>query len=203
MEKQVLLILVLACVSLGSVSEEVNGYKLGDNAGDFKLRNVDGQTVSLSNFSNAKGFIIVFTGNACPYAKLYEDRILELDREFSPKGYQLIAINPNDPLKSPEDSFEMMRKKASDKGFRFPYLYDENQNVAKTFGATHTPQAYVLKNLGGKYKVSYIGAIDDNHRDESLATERYVENAVNQLLSGRDVQVKYTKTVGCTIKWKD
>lgn len=203
MMKNVLLILFIAALSLNATFESTNGYKVGDNAADFKLKNVDGKMVSLSDYSSAKGFIVIFTCNTCPYAKLYEDRINELNQMYLPKGYPVIAINPNDSNKSPGDSFEAMKKRSSEKKFTFPYLLDETQMVTASFGATHTPQVYVLRNSGGKYKVSYIGAIDNNHKDKSLANEKYVENAVNQLISGREVLVKNTKTIGCTIKWKN
>jgi peroxiredoxin len=200
MTRTVLLILLASVfLSFGAT----NGYKVGDNANDFKLKNVDGKMVSLADYANAKGFIVVFTCNTCPYAKLYEDRIIELNQAYSPKGFPVIAINPNDQQKSPGDSFELMKKRAQEKKFPFPYLLDETQSVASSFGATHTPQVYVLKNTGGKYKVSYIGAIDNNHKDKALANEKYVENAVNQLLVGREVMVKNTKTIGCTIKWRN
>jgi peroxiredoxin len=203
MIKNVLLILFIAALYSSATFESSNGYKVGDNATDFKLKNVDGKMVSLSDYSSAKGFIVIFTCNTCPYAKLYEDRINELNQVFLPKGYPVIAINPNDPNKSPGDSFEAMKKRSAEKKFTFPYLLDETQMVTASFGATHTPQVYVLRNAGGKYKVSYIGAIDNNHKDKSLANEKYVENAVNQLISGREVLVKNTKAIGCTIKWKN
>jgi peroxiredoxin len=202
MIQKVLLILFITVIFVGASSITNSGYKVGDNAADFKLKNISGKMVSLADYPNAKGFIIVFTCNTCPYAKLYEDRIIELDAKFASQGYPVIAINPNDPAKSPGDSFDLMKKRAEEKKFTFPYLFDETQMVATAFGATHTPQVYVLRNNSGRYRVSYIGAIDNNHKDKSLANEKYVENAVNQLISGKDIQVKSTKTIGCTIKWK-
>lgn len=201
MKIKLLITLFMATIFL-SATIETEGYKVGDNATDFKLKGVDGKLVSLVDYPQAKGFVVVFTCNTCPYAKLYEDRINELHQTYATKGYPVIAINPNDQGKSPGDSFDMMKKRAEEKKFEFPYLLDESQTVATSYGATHTPQVYILNKASGKYKVMYIGAIDNNHKDKSLANEKYVENALNQLLSGKEVQVKTTKTIGCTIKWK-
>ena len=101
------------------------GYEVGDKAEDFKLKNIDGKMVSLADFEDAKGFIIIFTCNHCPYAKLYEDRIIDLNAKYAPKGFPVIAINPIDPEVQPEDSFDKMIGRAQEKGFNFPYLFDQ------------------------------------------------------------------------------
>ena len=177
-------------------------YKAGDIASDFSLKNVDGNMVSLSEFENAKGFIVVFSCNTCPVVKKYEDRIIKLHREFGDKGYPVVAINSNDEIRSPGDSFEEMKKHAKTKGYDFSYLYDESQEVAKEYGATNTPHVYVLTKDDGKLKVSYVGAIDNNADDASKADKKYVADAVNKLLSGETIGVTTTKAVGCGIKWK-
>lgn len=179
------------------------GYKPGDKAIDFKLKNIDGQYVSLADFKEAKGFIVVFTCNHCPFSKMYEDRIIALDKKYKPLGYPVVAINPNDPKKQPEDSFDKMIERAKEKGFTFPYLFDETQEIARTYGATNTPHVFVLKREGRDLIVSYIGAIDDSPREASKASKKYVEQAVDALLSGKEVQVKQAKAIGCTIKWKE
>ncbi|UMY64506.1 MULTISPECIES: thioredoxin family protein [unclassified Flavobacterium] len=176
------------------------GYGVGDVATDFKLKNIDGKKVALSDFKDAKGFIVVFTCNHCPYAVAYEDRIIALDKMFRAKGYPVIAINPNNPEKQKEDSFELMQVRAKEKGFTFPYLFDEGQTIYPQYGATKTPHVYVLEKTAKGNIVRYIGAIDDNYEDASAVKVRYVENAVNALLSGRDVEVKQTKAIGCSIK---
>lgn len=178
------------------------GYDVGAEIQDFKLKNIDGEMVSLSDYSKAKGFIITFTCNHCPYAKLYESRIMDLDKKFASQGYPVIAINPNDPTKVPEDSFENMQKVAEEKGYSFPYLLDETQEVAKRFGATRTPHVYVVEKNGDAMIVKYIGAIDNNTKDGSAATEHYVEDAINSLKAGKEVPQTKTKAIGCTIKWK-
>lgn len=178
------------------------GYALGDAVSDFKLKNIDGKMMSLADFQSAKGFIIVFTSNHCPFSKSYEDRVIALDRKYASQGFPVITINPNDPDAYEEDSFANMQVRAKEKGYPFPYLTDDTQVVSKAFGAMRTPQAYVLKKEGGKIIVSYIGAIDDNAQDPSGVTKRYVEDAVNNLLVGKPVVTTSTKAVGCAIKWK-
>lgn len=178
------------------------GYKIGDDAKDFKLKNIDGNMVSLKDSKDAKGFIIVFTCNHCPFAQAYEQRIIDLDKKFRPLGFPVVAINPNDPTIVPDDSFDNMVKTAKDKSYPFPYLFDETQEVAKSFGATKTPHVYVLNKNKSKLIVSYIGAIDNNTDDPGKADKKYVENAVNELLAGKTVSVTESKAIGCGIKWK-
>jgi len=187
----------------GVVTEEIveiSGYKIGDVATDFSLKNVNDQSVSLADYTDAKGFIIIFTCNHCPYAVAYQDRIIALDKKYKDLGYPVIAINPNDPVKQPEDSFELMKVRAKEKGFTFPYLVDEGQEIYPQYGATKTPHVFILQKTDNGNIVQYIGAIDDNYDDASAVTEKYVENAVDALLVGNEVAVKETKAIGCTIK---
>jgi peroxiredoxin len=177
-------------------------YKPGDFADDFSLKNVNGSEVSLSGIPNARGFIVVFMCNTCPVVKAYENRIIELNNKFSDKGYPVIAINSNDMTVSPGDSYEAMQKLAKEKGFSFQYLYDESQAVTKKYGATNTPHVYVLSKKDGKLEVEYVGAIDNNRDDPTMADKKYVEDAVNALLKGEPVPVAQTKAIGCGIKWK-
>ena len=201
MQKTIQIFLLLAAVFTLSFSVENGGggYKIGDTAQDFKLKNVNGKKVSLASIKNAKGYIVVFTCNECPYAKAYEQRIIELHQKYAPMGFSVVAINSNDKNVQPGDSFEQMKKLAKQKKYPFPYLYDESQEVAKTFGATRTPHVYVLDK---DRVVRYIGAIDDNSEEPAMAKEKYVGNAVDALLSGKEVSVKETKAIGCGIKWR-
>jgi peroxiredoxin len=176
------------------------GYKIGDLAADFKLKNVDGNMVSLADFKDAKGFIVVFTCNHCPYAIAYEDRIIQLDKMFKPKGFPVIAINPNDNEAYTEDSYENMIVRAKEKNFTYPYLFDEGQKIYPVYGAIRTPHVFVLIKGEKGMTVKYIGAIDNNHADASAVTEKYVEKAVNALLSGKDPDPSTTKAIGCSIK---
>jgi peroxiredoxin len=196
------IMIATAIITGTSISALAGGYQVGDKASDFKLKNVDGKMVSLADYPNAKGFIIVFTCNHCPYAKAYEDRIIDLNKKYAPLGYPVIAINPNDPTSYPEDSYENMQKRAKDKGYQFPYLFDENQVVYPEYGAQRTPHVFVLSKSGDVLTVEYIGAIDDNYEDPSMVKVKYVENAVNALLAGNKPEVTLTKAIGCSIKAK-
>lgn len=192
----------LAAFSFKPENTERKGYKIGDEADDFKLKNVDGKMVSLADFKEAKGFIVVFTCNHCPYAKAYESRIIAIDKKYKAKGYPVIAINPNDPEVNAEDSYEKMIERAKEKGFTFPYLFDDGQEIYPLYGATRTPHVFILKKEGDKNIVSYIGAIDDNFEDPSAVKKKYVENAVDALLKGEKPNPDKTKAIGCTIKSK-
>lgn len=193
-------ILFLVCVVMLAFSPAKSGYEVGDTATDFKLKNVDGKMVSLSDFTSAKGFIIAFDCNTCPVSKAYNERIQALNDKYAPKGFPLIAINPNSPELSSGESFDEMVKYAKKKGYKFPYLYDESQETIRAFGPTNTPHVFVLtKDL----KVAYIGAIDDNSRSAEKANSKYVEQAVDALLAGKPVATPKTKAVGCSVKLKN
>ncbi len=198
------LTLILLSMFFGTVfnTSDKTGYEVGDYAMDFKLKNVDGEMVSLSDYSDAKGFIITFTCNTCPYAVLYEQRIIDLHESFAAKGFPVIAINPNDPVKQPGDSFEEMKSRAAEKKYPFPYLVDDSQEITRTYGATNTPHMYVLKKDNDKYQVVYIGAIDNNPKEPEKVTKTYIEDAINAVLNNKEVPVKQSKAIGCTIKWK-
>lgn len=192
-------ILVVALVSLGFTPPA--GYSVGDTVADFNLKNIDGKMVSLASLKNNKGVIVVFDCNTCPYSKAYNERLLALAKKYD-KKFPVVAINANDPEQSPGDSFEEMISYAKSKGYTFPYLFDETQNVAKAFGATNTPHVFVLNRAGNDYKLAYVGTIDDNARNASAVTKKYVEEAVDALLAGKEVSTAKTKAVGCGIKWR-
>ena len=178
-------------------------YEVGDVARDFNLKNIDGNMVSLANIEGAKGFVVIFTCNTCPFSKMYEQRIIELDKKYKSQGYPVIAINPNDKTKVPGDSYEEMIVRAKDKGYTFPYLYDETQEIATTYGATRTPHVYLLNKEDNALKIAYIGAIDNNHKDAASADKKYLEDALQSLINGEKVKTNFTKAIGCSIKWKD
>ena len=178
------------------------GYKIGDEAMNFNLKNIDNQMVSLSEYSSEKGVVVIFTCNHCPFSVAYEDRIIALDKKYKDLGFPVVAINPNDPISYPEDSFENMKIRAKEKGFTFPYLFDENQEVYPVYGATKTPHVYLLNNENGKFVISYIGAIDDHSKDSSQVEKTYLSNAIDALLAGKKPEPNLTKAVGCSIKVK-
>lgn len=202
--KRAMIILLAGALVFGTSmvwknKEIVSGYNIGDIATDFSLKGVDGKMHSLADYANAKGYIVIFTCNHCPFAKMYEDRIIDLQKEFGPKGYPVIAINPNDPKVAPADSYEKMKIRAKEKGFNFPYLFDDGQKVYPQYGATKTPHVFLLNQ---DKVVQYIGAIDDNARDASAVKDRFLANAIHALANGKKIKIKTTKAIGCSIKTK-
>ena len=198
--KTIFTLLVLFTTVTFTVDSQNQGYDIGDVATDFKLKNIDGNTISLSDFKEAKGFIVIFTCNTCPYAVAYEDRIEALNKKYAPKGYPVIAIMPNNVKTKPGDSMKEMQIRAKQKGFTFPYLMDADQSIYPQYGATKTPHIYVLESTHRGPVVQYIGAIDDNYKDATLVKNKYVENAVDALLNGVPFEVYKTKAIGCSIK---
>ncbi|AOR25791.1 redoxin [Formosa sp. Hel3_A1_48] len=192
--------LLLFTVLLATAISAQNGYDIGALAADFNLENIDGSFVSLSDFNESKGFIVVFTCNTCPYAVAYEDRIEALNKKYAKKGYPVIAIMPNNTEIKPGDSLDAMKKRANKKGFTFPYLIDREQAVFPQYGATKTPHVYVLQKNNEMLIVRYIGAIDDNYKDADKVVLKYVEDAVDALLMNRQVPVSKTRAIGCSIK---
>ncbi|HOP02964.1 MAG TPA: thioredoxin family protein [Tenuifilaceae bacterium] len=194
--------LLLLMVGLAITSTLAQGYKIGDKATDFSLKNVDEKMVSLADYTDANGFIVIFSCNHCPYVKAYENRMVELHNKYASKGFPVVAINSNDPKVQPEDSFEKMKERAKEKNFPFKYLFDEDQKVYPIYGATRTPHVFLLNKNNNDLIVEYIGTIDDNYKDASAVKEKYLENAVDALLAGEKPKVTETKAIGCSIKVK-
>lgn len=192
----------VAVLALALSFTPAGSLKVGSSAPDFTLKNIDGKMVSLADFNNEKGAIVVFTCNHCPYAKLYEERIKALDAKYKSKGWPVIAINPNDPSVVPDDSYSRMQEVAKEKGFTFPYLFDEGQKVYPQYGATRTPHVFLLENTKKGFKVAYIGAIDDNAKDATAVKEKFVEEAIEAITAGNKVETKETAAIGCSIKVK-
>lgn len=195
-------ILFVCFLMLGINAKAQKGYQIGDIASDFSLKSTTEKNVSLSSYQNAKGYIVVFTCNTCPVSKAYQDRVEALNKEFSPKGYPVIAINTNDPITSPGDSFEKMQELAKAKNISYAYLEDPNHIYTKMYGASKTPHIFVLQKTAKGNEVVYIGAIDNDQQEENSERENYVKNAVNSLLKGEKPKVATTKAIGCSIKWK-
>jgi len=172
--------------------------KLGSKAPDFSLEGVDGKTYSLGSFKEKEALIVIFSCNHCPYVQAYEDRIIKIQEDYA-GTVQIVTINSNDDVKYPEDSFEEMKIRAVKKKFNFPYLRDETQETAKAYGATHTPEIFLFdKNR----ELSFHGKIDDNWQEPSAVKQNYLRDALDELLSGKEISVPETFTIGCTIKWK-
>ena len=166
---------------------------------DVKMKNVDGKEIALADVKETAGTLVVFTCNHCPFAKMWESRIVELGNAYEAKGFGIIAVNANDPKVAPEDSFEVMQQRAKDKGIRFPYVVDATSNVARAFGATRTPEAFLFDKDG---KLVYHGAIDDNGQEPSKVEKAYLKDALDALLAGSAVPVPETKSIGCGIKFR-
>jgi peroxiredoxin len=170
---------------------------------DFTLKNVDGNSVSLNNYPNAKGFIIIFTCNHCPFAKLYPKRLNKLNKKYSNKGFPLLAISSTDTVLYAEDTYDNMVIKANKEKFTFPYLYDSAQSVAKLFNAERTPQAFVLLKENNNWVIKYNGAIDDNGAEPKKVKVDYVSDAVDALLKNQKVLITETKSIGCKIMFRN
>lgn len=171
--------------------------KIGSKAPDFTLPATDDKKYSLKTFADKKALVIIFSCNHCPYVQAYEDRIIEIQKDYS-KDIQVIAISSNEDENYPEDSFENMKARAEMKKFNFPYLHDETQNIAKAYGATHTPEIFLFDK---ERKLVFHGKIDDNWQEPQSVKSKYLRNAVDELLSGKQISVPETFTIGCTIKW--
>lgn len=197
MKTILLLCIVLLTLHFTATSQ---GYKVGDKATDFNLKNTDGKYVSLRNYKEAKGFVVIFTCNHCPFAKAYQDRIIAINAKYKSLGYPVIAINPNDPALEPEDSFDNMVALSTRKNLAFPYLLDEKQEIYRKYGARKTPHVFLLQKEGNDLIVKYIGAIDDNSQDASKVTNPWLANAIDNLLKGNDPDPSLTKAIGCSIK---
>ncbi|HUI22842.1 MAG TPA: thioredoxin family protein [Nitrososphaerales archaeon] len=170
---------------------------LGAPAPDFDLPGVDSRHYSLASFSNRPVLVVIFSCNHCPYVKDYEIRMVSIQRDYAAKGVQLVAINSNDDKAYPEDSFPQMVKRAKERGFNFPYLRDESQEVVEAYGGVCTPHVFAFD---GKRILRYRGRIDDS-RDQSKVTSPDLRNALDDMVAGKSVRVPDTKPFGCSIKW--
>lgn len=199
---------IAASMSTAPETTETFGLSVGDVAPAFTLKNIDGKMYSLRDIKDAngntpKGYNLIFTCNTCPFAVMYEDRIQELHAKLSPMGYPVVAIMPNDTEIKPGDSLEKMNERAKEKGFTFKYLIDEKQDVFPLYGATRTPEVFLLTpNEKDQLILRYTGAIDDNAQDAEAVSINYVEKAVRMIESNMDPDPSKMKAVGCTIKVK-
>ncbi len=172
----------------------------GDTLIDFTLPATDGTTYHASEIAQrSKALVVVFTCNHCPYAQAWEDRINQIARDYAAQGVHLLAINANDAMRFPGDSFEQMVKRAAEKQFAFPYLHDDSQKVAHAYGAERTPELFIFDAAG---KLRYHGALDDNYEDEQAVQHHYAREVLDAIIADKEVAISETQPVGCTIKWK-
>ena len=171
---------------------------IGSTIPGFNLIGTDNKKYSLDSFKDKEALLVIFSCNHCPYVRANEDRIKEIQKDYKDK-VQVIAINSNDDINYPEDSFENMKIRAAEKKFNFPYLRDDTQNVAKAFDAAHTPELFLFNK---DRKLAYHGKIDDNWQEPENVKSKYLRNALDELLAGKKILVPETYSIGCTIKWK-
>ncbi|HEY4651759.1 MAG TPA: redoxin domain-containing protein [Pontibacter sp.] len=192
------LLATLAAALLFTVSAFAQGgsYQLGDKVADFKLKGANNTEVSLNDFANSKTVVLVFTNNTCPYAKLYENRLVTLSSAYASKGVQFIFINPGVGLGEGSETLEDL----AGKNYKFPYLADEGQKLSARFGATKTPEVFVLHNTGDSFVLKYKGAIDDNPQVESGVKTPYLKSVIDEVLANRAVTVADKRATGCLIR---
>lgn len=166
---------------------------------DLEMKNVDGTMVSIAEAAGPKGTLVLFTCNHCPYVKAWEERMDDLGNAYLAKGIGVIAINPNDPEVQPPDSFEAMQERAKERGRKYPYVVDATSDVARAFGATKTPEAFLFDASG---KLVYHGTVDDNVKDAEEVTKRWLADALEAVASGKTPEVRQTKALGCSIKFR-
>ena len=173
--------------------------KIGDRAIPFQLPGVDGKKHALNDYEGKDTVVVIFSCNHCPYVRAWEDRMVQIQTDYMSKGVQLLAINANDAIQYPDDSFPKMKERAREKKFNFPYLHDETQKVAHAYGAERTPEVFLFDKNS---ILRYHGAIDDNYDDPKAVNEHYLRKALDAVLAGKVVTISETKPVGCTVKWK-
>lgn len=197
MNRQLIVIPMFLLASAAAMGGQFNQkLDIGDAAPAWKqLPGVDGQKHSLGDLSDQKVVVVVFTCNSCPYAVDSENRLIALQRQYADRGVAVVAINVN---KVEEDLLPAMKEKASERGFDFPYLFDETQQIAREFGAIYTPEFYVLDS---ERRVVYMGAMDDSP-DGRAVTKRYVQAAIDAALSGEEPEISETPPIGCRVRYE-
>ena len=173
--------------------------KPGDKAVPFELQGVDDRRHAFAEYADKETVAVIFTCNHCPYARAWEDRLVDIQADYADRGVQLVAISANDAKKYPADSFPRMKERSEEKGFNFPYLYDESQEVARAYGAERTPEIFLF-DKGAILR--YHGTVDDDYDDPAAVRNQYFRDALEAVLEGRHPLTAETVPVGCTIKWK-
>ena len=192
----------VASLTVQAQTPVAKGYAVGDAVAEFQVRNMANQFVNLADYNAQKGVVVVFMANHCPFSKAYEDRLMAIHNRFAAQGYPVLAVQTSDVTIYPEDAYEVVQSRSRERGFPFPYTIDETQSVARAFGATRTPQVFVLTRTGGKFVVQYVGAIDDNPQDAAGVQKHYLNEALLSLTTGRAIQTNTTRPIGCAVKWK-
>lgn len=205
-------IFVLTCslVSDAKTNDEHKTLAIGASAPNFSLPGIDGKTYTLASFKTSPILVIIFTCNHCPTAQAYEDRVIQLTKDYKKKGVAIVAISPNDPklvnlnelgYTDLSDSFAEMKIRAKEKGYNFPYLYDgETQSVSRAYGPVATPHIFVFDK---ERKLAYQGRIDDMENPAKTPSSQDGRNAIEALLASQPIPVTSTKVFGCSVKWAE
>jgi peroxiredoxin len=175
--------------------------ELGAACPDFRLPAVDGNTYARDDFAARPVLVVMFICNHCPYVKAVEGRLIALGREFEGQGVQFVAICSNDAETYPDDAFDKLAARSREKGYPFPYLHDEAQDVARAFGAVCTPDIFVY-GPGEDRRLAYRGRIDDSWKDEGRVTRRELAEALAALVAGGKPAAEQRPSMGCSIKWR-
>ncbi|MBI2996610.1 MAG: thioredoxin family protein [Candidatus Melainabacteria bacterium] len=175
-----------------------NHLKIGSKLPDFNLPGIDGKNYTPSLFKDSKVLVVMFTCNHCPYVQAYEQRLIDLQSFFKDKLVSFVAINSNNEINYPEDSFENMIKRAKEKGYNFPYLRDQTQEIVKKFGASYTPEVFVFDQ---NKVLKYHGRIDDNYKEPKKVTKQDLKEAIEAVLANKEIKSSETQAIGCTVKW--
>lgn len=203
MIRGLLVVMALGVVSSVALAQDdtPTPLALGSKApmADTKMKSVDGKDYSIASVAGKKGTLVVFTCNHCPWAKAWESRIVALGNDFTKKGVGVIAINPNDPSAYGEDDYPTMQERAKTDKMAYPYVVDATSNLARAFGASHTPEAFLFDKSG---KLVYHGGIDDNAKEPDQVKDKYLEVALASVVSGKPVALAETKALGCGIKFR-
>ncbi|HZR82385.1 MAG TPA: thioredoxin family protein [Candidatus Binatia bacterium] len=178
---------------------ESTDMDLGRPCPDFDLRSVDGRRYRRDDFRDRPVLVVLFICNHCPYVQAVEDRIIELAREYGPRGAQLVGICSNDPSDYPDDAPERLFERWREKGYGFPYLVDESQGVAREFGAVCTPDVFVYD---AERRLAYHGRIDDSWKDPVKVRRRELAEALDELLAAKRPAARQEPSMGCSIKWR-
>jgi peroxiredoxin len=196
--------MALATAGIGAgahAAEGATALALGSKAplATTKMKNVDGRMLAIADVTGKAGTLVVFTCNHCPFAKAWEERIVELANTYSKQGIGVILINANDPTKYAEDGSAEMQAHAKARGLQAPYVIDDTSAVARAFGATVTPEAFLFDKGG---KLAYHGTVDDNHKDPAGVKSRYLKDALDAVAAGKAPTQPETKSLGCGIKFR-
>ncbi|MEW5876814.1 MAG: thioredoxin family protein [Acidobacteriota bacterium] len=198
MKAKVLAVLLVA-MALGPAWALKPGDSLPESVANVKMKGVDGKEVTLKELMGAKGLLVIFSCNHCPWVKAWQARMVALGNEYSQKGVGVVAVNSNDVTAYPDDDMEHMIAQAKEHGYRFPYVMDATSDVARAFGATRTPEAFLFDAQG---KLVYHGAIDDNAEKPQEVKKTYLADALAAVVAGKPVPVAETKALGCSIKFR-